>query len=151
ITWRRSPASGSGPTEYFLRRTSPVLPTLTLPLKGGADVAVDRNGNFVVVWVADTPAGFRVFGQRYNADGTTRGPEFSAATSNTGIHTLPSVAMNPKTGEFVVVWEVRAATEDGVGLGVYGQRFGFTTGRQGSEFAIFVPPASERPSLIQYF
>ncbi|HEY4565272.1 MAG TPA: hypothetical protein VIJ36_19990 [Thermoanaerobaculia bacterium] len=149
ITWSRSPASGSGPTEYFLRRTSPVLPTLTLPLKGGADVAVDRNGNFVVVWVASTPAGSRVFGQRYNADGTTRGSEFNAATSTTGDHTSPSVAMNPKTGEFVVVWEVRDA--DGTGLGVYGQRFGLTSGRQGSEFAIFVPPASERPSLIQSF
>jgi len=144
ITW-----SGTG--GYFLRRTSPVLPTLTLPLKAAADVAVDRAGNFVVVWVASTPSGSRVFGQRYNADGTTRGPEFNAATSNTGNHILPSVAMNPKTGEFVVVWEVRAATDDGTGLGVYGQRFGFTTGRQGSEFAIFVPPANQRPDLISPF
>src|SRR3954451_7809554 len=146
ITWSRSSASGE---EHFLRRTSPVLPTLTLPLKGTADVAVDRAGNFVVVWVASTPAGSRVFGQRYNADGTARGPEFDAATSTTGDHTSPSVAMNPKTGEFVVVWEVRDA--DGTGLGVYGQRFGLTSGRQGSEFAIFVPPASERPSQIQSF
>ncbi|HEY2293968.1 MAG TPA: hypothetical protein VGM86_24975 [Thermoanaerobaculia bacterium] len=149
ITWTRS--SASGPAEHFLRRTSPVLPTLTLPLKGAADVAVDRNGNFIVVWVASTPSGSRVFGQRYNADGTTRGPEFNAATSNTGNHISPSVAMNPKTGEFVVVWEVRAATEDGSGLGVYGQRFGFTTGRQGDEFAIFVPPVSQRPDLITPF
>ena len=35
---------------------------------------------------------------------------------------------------------------DGNGLGVYGQRFGFTTGRQGSEFAIYVPAESERPT-----
>jgi hypothetical protein len=149
IAWSRS--SSSGTAEHVLRRTSPVLPTLTLPLKGAADVAVDRNGNFVVVWVASTPAGLRVFGQRYNADGTTRGPEFNAATSNTGNHISPSVAMNPKNGEFVVVWEVREATEDGNGLGVYGQRFGFTSGRQGGEFAIFVPPASQRPNLIQPF
>jgi hypothetical protein len=149
MTWYRSPASGSGPGESFLRRTSPVLPTLTLQLKAPADVAVDRTGNFVIVWVASTPSGSQVFGQRYNADGTTRGPEFNAATSTTGDHTSPSVAMNPKTGEFVVVWEVRAA--DGSGLGVYGQRFGFATGRQGSEFAIFVPPVSERPSSIQLF
>ncbi|HEY3567374.1 MAG TPA: hypothetical protein VGP73_05510 [Thermoanaerobaculia bacterium] len=144
--WSRSSSSG---TEYFLRRTSPVLPTLTLSLKGVSDVAVDRNGNFIVVWVASTPDGTRVFGQRYNADGTTRGPEFNAATSKTGDHKSPSVAMNPKTGEFVVVWEVRDA--DGNGLGVYGQRFGFATGRQGSEFPIFVPPASQRPDLITPF
>jgi hypothetical protein len=148
-TWSRSPASGSGPAESFLRRTSPVLPTLTLTLKAPGNVAVDRAGNFVVVWIAATPSGSRIFGQRYNADGTTRGPEFNAATSNTGNHTSPSVAMNPKSGEFVVVWEVRDA--DGNGLGVYGQRFGFTSGRQGSEFAIFVPPASQRPDLITPF
>jgi hypothetical protein len=147
MTWYRS--SASSPAEYILRRTSPVLSTLTLRLKGGADVAVDRDGNFVAVWNAATPAGFRVFGQRYNSNGTTRGPEFNAATSTTGSHTSPSVAMNPNTGEFVVVWDVRNA--DGDSLGVYGQRFGFTTGRQGSEFPIFVPPVSERPNLIQYF
>jgi hypothetical protein len=145
--WSRSSAPGSA--QYFLRRTSPVLPTLNLTLKGVADVAVDRNGNFIVVWVASTPSGLQVFGQRYNADGTTRGPEFNAATSNTGNHTSPSVAMNPKSGEFVVVWEVRDA--DGNGLGVYGQRFGFTSGRQGGEFPIFVPPASQRPDLITPF
>jgi hypothetical protein len=149
ITWSRSPVSGSGPSESFLRRMSPVLPTLTLPLKAPADVAVDRNGNFVAVWVASTSSGLQVLGQRYNFDGTTRGPEFNAATSTTGDHTSPSVAMNPKTGEFVVVWEVRDV--DGNGLGVYGQRFGFATGRQGSEFAIFVPPASQRPDLITPF
>lgn len=147
ITWSRT--RGSKPTEYILRRTSPVLRTLTLHLKGGASVAVDNDGNFVAIWVGSTPDGTRVFGQRYNSDGTPRGPEFNAATSKTGNHTSPSVAMNPSTGEFVVVWEVRA--EDGTGLGVYGQRFGFTTGRQGSEFPVFVPPASERPDSIQSF
>jgi hypothetical protein len=147
MTWSRG--RGSGPAEFILRRTSPVLRTLTLKLKGAPDIAVDNKGNFVAIWVASTPDGTRVFGQRYNSDGTPRGPEFNAATSKTGNHTSPSVAMNPSTGEFVVVWEVRAA--DGTGLGVYGQRFGFTTGRQGSEFPIFVPPASERPSQIQAF
>lgn len=149
MTWSRSPVSGSGPAESFLRRTSPVLPTLTLTLKAPGNVAVDRAGNFIVVWIAATPSGSRIFGQRYNADGTTRGPEFNAATSNTGNHTSPSVAMNPKSGEFVVVWEVRDA--DGNGLGVYGQRFGFTSGRQGGEFAVFVPPVSQRPDLITPF
>jgi len=147
MTWSRFPASG--PVQHVLRRTSPVLRTLTLRLKGAGDVAVDRNGNFIVVWVAPSPNGFRVFGQRYNSNGTTRGPEFNAATSTTGNHVLPSVAMNSNTGEFVVVWEVR--NEDGEGLGVFGQRFGFFTGRQGSEFPIFVPPASERPNSIQPF
>jgi hypothetical protein len=148
MTWSRSPASG--PVQHVLRRTSPVLRTLTLPLKGAGDVAVDRNGNFIVVWVAPSPNGFRVFGQRYNANGTPRGPELIAATSTAKAnHFFPSVAMNPETGEFVVVWEVRS--EDGTGLGVFGQRFGFLTGRQGREFAVFVPGESERPTALQSF
>ena len=149
MTWSRFSSSEPGPSGYFLRRTSPVLPTLKLRLKGAADIAVDRDGNFVAVWTGPTPAGSRVFGQRYNFNGTTRGPVFNAATSTTGDHTSPSVAMNQNTGEFVVVWEVRNG--DGDGVGVYGQRFGFTTGRQGSEFPIFVPPVSERPSSLRSF
>lgn len=149
MTWSRSPVTGSGSSGYFLRRTSPVARTLTLPLKGAADVAVNVDGNFVVVWTASTPEGTRVFGQRYNYNGTKRGPEFNAATSRTGSHISPSVAMNPGTGEFVVVWEVRDT--DGSGLGVYGQRFGFATGRQGGEFEIFVPAVINRPSQLQSF
>jgi hypothetical protein len=99
MTWSRG--RGSGPAEFILRRTSPVLRTLTLKLKGAPDIAVDNKGNFVAIWVASTPDGTRVFGQRYNSDGTARGPEFNVATSTHGInkvHTAPSVAMNPATG-----------------------------------------------------
>jgi hypothetical protein len=140
FTWVRT--GSIGPSEFFLRRTSPVLGTLTLPLKGLAKVAVDNNGNFVVIWTN----GSKVLGQRYNPDGTKRGPEFNAATSAAGTKTAPSVAMNPKTGEFVVVWEVR----DGEGLptSVRGQRFGFFTGRQGSEFVVYAQPAGETPSFL---
>ena len=149
MTWSRFSSSEPGRSGYFLGRTSPVLPALKLRLQGAADIAVDRDGNFVAIWTGPTPAGSRVFGQRYNFNGTTRGPVFNAATSTTGDHTSPSVAMNQNTGEFVVVWEVRNG--DGTGVGVYGQRFGFTTGRQGSEFPIFVPPVSERPSSLRSF
>jgi len=147
MTWSRS--LPSGPTQYVLRRTSPVLRPLTLRLKGAGDIAVDNDGNFVAVWVAPTPGGSRVFGQRYNPNGTTRGPEFNAATSTTGNHISPSVAMNPNTGEFVVVWEVRS--EDGTGVGIFGQRFGFLTGRQGREFAVFGPGESEHPTALQSY
>jgi len=49
MTWSQFPETGSGSRGTFLRRTSPVQRTLTLPLKGAADVAVDLNGNFVVI------------------------------------------------------------------------------------------------------
>ncbi len=142
FTWSRT---SGGSTSYFLRRTSPVLGTLTLPIKGLAKVAVDNNGNFVVIWAS----GIGLLGQRYNADGTKRGPEFNPATSAAGTKREPSVAMNPNTGEFVVVWEVR----DGEGLpsSVRGQRFGFFTGRQGSEFVVYSQPAGETPFFLARF
>jgi hypothetical protein len=142
FTWSRT--SGDT-TEYFLRRTSPLLGTLTLPIKGLGDVAVDNNGNFVVIWVSGT----RVLGQRYNAAGVKRGSEFNAATSTDGTQTRPSVAMNPISGEFVVVWEVR--DDENLPASVRGQRFGFFTGRQGSEFVVYSQPAGEDPSIISFY
>ncbi|HEX6903652.1 MAG TPA: hypothetical protein VF789_28335 [Thermoanaerobaculia bacterium] len=151
VTWARFPtADPRGVTEFFLRRTSPVLPTLTLRLKGLGDVAVDDAGNFVVVWTTFTRAGTRVFGQRYNADGTARGPEFNVSTSPIGNHVSPSVAMNPSTGEFVVVWEENL-NQGAEGFGVFGQRFGFVTGRQGSELFVFVPSVNARPASGDLF
>ena len=128
-TWNRSS------TEGALRRVSPVLRPRTLHFSHSVDdVAIDRAGNFVVVWTASTPDGRRVFGQRYNSDGSTRGPEFNAATNLTGEQVGARVAMNPQTGEFVVVWASQNA--DLSFRGIFGQRFGFTTGRQGSEFQV---------------
>src|SRR5436305_1605949 len=103
ITWSRSPVSGSGPVESFLRRTSPVLPTLTLSLKAPADVAVDRNGNFVIIWIASTSSGTRIFGQRYNNAGERLGAQLLIAQEYIP-DSHPQVAMSPQ-GDFVVAWD----------------------------------------------
>jgi len=125
----------SNETQGFLRRMSPVLKTLNLhfdhPL---TDVAVDQAGDFVLIWAVATPSGGRVFGQRFNADGSKRGPEFNAATTTDGSQTPRAVAMNQVTGEFVVVWQKSNA--HGSNRRLFGQRFGFATGRQGSEFQV---------------
>lgn len=119
-----------------LRRVSPVLGPLNLRFTHAVgDVDVDRLGNFILVWTAETPAGQRVVGQRFNANGTPRGPEFLASTTLAlGGEILGGVAMNQQTGEFVIVWVSRNA--DGTIRGIFGQRFGFLTGRQGSEFQV---------------
>ncbi|HEY9422678.1 MAG TPA: hypothetical protein VIW92_14775, partial [Thermoanaerobaculia bacterium] len=149
-TWsRRFTDPPSGRTDFFLRRTSPVLPTLTLLIKGDSEVAVDNAGNFVVVWPTSTIQGNRVHGQRYNRDGTKRGREFDVAPSATGSHFSPSIAMNPNTGEFVVVWEVW--DDEFRPVSVRGQRFGFFSGRQGSEIEIYTQPVGEVPSVLAFF
>jgi hypothetical protein len=100
----------------------------------------------VIVWTVSTPDGSRVFGQRYNRDGTTRGPEFNAATNLMGGQAVAGVAMNQQTGEFVVVWISRNA--DFSVRGIFGQRFGFTTGRQGSEFQVNTTEIGEAFQLV---
>ena len=146
MTWGRQPAGGA--SAGFVRRTSPVLPTLTLTFPTIGDVAIDRDGNFVVLWLVSTSGGSRVVGQRYNFNGTARGPRFDVSAA-AGAQVRPKVAMNQNTGDFVAVWELRAA--DGTGMGVYGRRFGFRTGPRGSEFPIYVPAEAERPNSIQSF
>jgi len=144
IVWSRvRPDAG---TDMVVRKAGPGLAPVEVVANGpaayyryAASVAIDQNGDFVAVWSADTPAGVRVFGQRFNPDGSKRGPEFNAATDLTGSQGSPSVAMNPKTGEFVVVWTVSRKPNPS-GRGIFGQRFGFLTGRQGKEFQVHTLP-----------
>jgi hypothetical protein len=147
VSWTRNRRGGGG-RDVVVRTAGPGGKTRTLVAngpaalpRGGGKVAIDRAGNFVVVWPAETPAGTRVFGQRFNADGTKRGPEFNVSTFP-GDQGVSSVAMNPLTGEFVVVW--LNYTEDGIPEGIFGQRFGFFTGRQGGVFQVSITPLQQQ-------
>ncbi len=62
---------------------------------GGRSVAIDKNGNFAVVW---TEEGVGIKVQAYFADGALRGAE-----TNIGNYETPSIAMT-ETGEFVVAY-----------------------------------------------
>ncbi|HEV8581853.1 MAG TPA: hypothetical protein VGX68_22515 [Thermoanaerobaculia bacterium] len=145
VTWNRLLTGGA--SRGVLRRVSPVLPALSLvfdhPL---LDVALDEAGNFVVIWVATVPPGGRLLGQRYNANGTRRGPEFEITDFKTGIPGAPQVAMNPRTGEFVVIW--LQGDPDGSNRRLLAHRFGFTTGRKGSEFLVSDQTFSSEEKVI---
>ena len=132
VVWDEYEVSSGAVTRGALRRMSPVLAPLNLRFSHGAQaVDVDRLGNFILVWTA----GGRVVGQRFNSNGTRRGPELMASTTvSPGGEALGGVAMNQQTGEFVIVWISRNA--DGSIRGIFGQRFGFLTGRQGGELQV---------------
>ncbi len=68
-------------------------------------VAVDANGNYVVVWTSPTQdqSGDGIYARRYNAAGVAIGNEFLINQTTTGGQSLPSIAMNA-SGRFVVVW-----------------------------------------------
>jgi len=72
-------------------------------------VAVDDDGNFVVVWVqytgdpAEDGGDSDIMAQLFNADGTPVGAAFLVNTTTADLQTQPVVAMN-SSGEFVVSW-----------------------------------------------
>ena len=87
------------------------------------EVAVDADGDSVVVWHSDGSAGtdtdsVSIQGQRYASNGTPLGTEFQVNTYTLRIQSFPHVAMDPGGG-FVVVWE----NVDAGYIGVQGRRY----------------------------
>ncbi|WP_394689336.1 calcium-binding protein [Hoeflea sp.] len=73
-----------------------------------ADIAFLTNGDLVVTWQSDESSALTfqdVRGQRFNADGTVDGAEFSIQSQAADYESNPSVAALPANGEFVVVYE----------------------------------------------
>jgi hypothetical protein len=102
-------------------------------------VAVDNEGNFVVVW---QDGGFwggqdgslrGIYAQRYSAAGTPQGTEFRVNTRTGADQDNPSIAVSDD-GDFVVVW--RSNYQDGSGSGIYAQRYSSTGVPQGGEFRV---------------
>ena len=98
-------------------------------------VAGLTGGGFVVTWASanqDT-SGFGVYGQRFDAAAARVASEFRVNTFKTGDQREPSVA-GLTVGGFVVTWA--SANQDTSGFGVYGQRYGVSGARSGTEFRV---------------
>jgi hypothetical protein len=70
------------------------------------DVAMEADGDFVVVWQSDghDGDGLGVYGQRYSSAGVKQGGEFQVNVTTTGDQSQPSVAVDAE-GNFVVAWQ----------------------------------------------
>jgi Secretion system C-terminal sorting domain len=70
-----------------------------------SSVAMDSDGDFVVVWESYGQDGSNrgIYGQRYNASGVAQGSEFQVNTYTTSSQVNTSVAMD-RDGDFVVTW-----------------------------------------------
>lgn len=80
--------------------------TYTTYTQDEPEVAMDSQGNFVVVWSGggtDTSSS-GISGQRFDSDGNPVGGQFQVNTYTTDSQDRPAVAMDP-LGNFVVVWE----------------------------------------------
>ena len=85
-------------------------------------VAMDVNGNFMVVWASqgqDAAGTWGIYKQEYNADGTANGGEVRVNSTTGGDQLNPAVAMNA-VGQAVVAW---AGNGTGDGSGVFFQRY----------------------------
>lgn len=111
--------------------------TYTTDQQNVAAIAMDADGDFVVVWESLTQEGggfFRgIYAQRYNAAGTRQGSEFRVNTYTTNNQSTAAVAMDAD-GDFVVTWI--SALQDGSNDGVYAQRFSAAGVSQGIEFRV---------------
>jgi hypothetical protein len=97
-------------------------------------VAMDADGDFVVVWTGTGPGDAEgIFAQAYDAAGNARGGEFRVNTTTAGSQRDPAVALDAD-GDFVVVWT--SVGQDGDGGGIYGRRYSAELTARGGEFRI---------------
>jgi hypothetical protein len=106
----------------------------------GAAVAIDEDGDFVVVWSRYLPSSDGtsdgVFGRRFGADGTPLGAEFMISTSSDTLEQFdPSVASNA-AGAFVVTWRT---DESDTGDFIYAARFASDGTSQGAPIVVNTP------------
>ena len=91
-------------------------------------VAVDSDGDFVVVWdsrgsVGSDSDGTSIQAERYDASGNTVGAEFQVNTYTTSDQSLPSVSVD-SDGDFVVsLLNTSDAADDNTGGYLQGQRY----------------------------
>jgi hypothetical protein len=110
------------------------------------DVVVISSGRLVVVWSGADGSEYGVFGQRYNASGTTLGVEFRVNAVTTGNQSFPAIASDA-IGQFVVVWQgydLGLATPD-----VMAQRYSSAGTALGAPFRVntYTTGAQTRPAI----
>ncbi|HEY9844151.1 MAG TPA: fibronectin type III domain-containing protein, partial [Candidatus Obscuribacterales bacterium] len=131
-------ASGLASTGEF------VVNSLTTSSQFQPAVAMDADGDFVVVWSNNfNRSDFDIFGQRYFSNGSRDGAEFRVNTYTEARQEEPAVAMDAD-GAFVVTWKSRF--QDGDGHGVYARRYAAGSTSGGEEIQVNVSTTSSQTS-----
>jgi hypothetical protein len=156
IVWHVWQPDGEYPGTLFARRfdssgTAQSLEfrvnTFTPDRQRNARVAMDDDGDFVVVWSSyDQAPATRVFGRRFDSTGTHQAAEFQIDDS-TFTQTFPTVAIRPG-GDFLVAWDRFSSSSAG---GVFGRRFDSAGAPLGNEFLIDTSTATPgRPAIAMH-
>ena len=109
--------------------------TYTTDRQDNSSVAMDADGDFVVVWMSSKQDGNfdGIYAQIYNNTGAAVGAEFRVNTRTTSSQRSPAVAMDGD-GDFVITWEDYG--QDGSGFGIFAQRYTNTGTPVGAEFQV---------------
>ncbi len=115
--------------------------TYTSGRQRNPSVALNADGDFVVVWDSEGSAGTdssyaSIQGQRYAADGSAVGGQFQVNTYTSGSQGRPRVAVD-SDGDFVVVWESSGSPgKDSSFTSVQGQRYASDGSAVGGQFQV---------------
>lgn len=99
-------------------------------------IAVDGDGDFVVVWETEGEgaAGVNdIFARRYNSSGVAQGVPFRVNSYTTNNQHRPAIASDAD-GDFIVAWESQG--QDGSLDGIYSRRFDAAGNALGTEFRV---------------
>lgn len=121
--------------------------SVTIDAKAGAESRVNtntigsqqlpaiarRSAGYLVAWSSNLQdgSGYGVYAQRYNSVGTKLGVEFLVNSFTASTQTQPAVT-TLSDGGFAIVWQ--SSTQDGSGIGVFGQRYNSSGVKVGVEF-----------------
>lgn len=143
VVWQSLDQDGSGWGGFgqFFDRTGGrrgsefQVNTFTISTQAPTSVALEPNGEAVIVWTSfgqdGSPSG--VFGRLFDDRGTPRGPEFQVDTHTISYQEAPSVATDAD-GNFVVAWQ--SWDQDGSYWGIFGRKFDHTGAAMGPEIPI---------------
>jgi Ca2+-binding RTX toxin-like protein len=140
VVWQAWSSDGSFTSGTYCRQFDPAGnpkgdPILVSQQGDRPDVAIDGDGDFVVVWEEwwnRDGSGLAVVARLYDGQGNPKGPDFQVNTYKADDQFNPAVAMDG-AGNFVIVWA--SAIQQGTG-GVYAQRYDAIGRPQGTEFRI---------------
>lgn len=146
IAWQGPGAlvEGEASIEVFSRRYSSLGVPLADEVQVNAvvdkdqvlpDVAMDANGNTIVVWQVEGQqgSGSDIYGRRISSAGVPVGDDFIVNTTTSRPQRTPSVAIDG-AGNSIVTWQ--SQYQDGYSWGIYGRAYDASGATLQSEFEI---------------
>jgi hypothetical protein len=110
-------------------------------------VAMDRAGDFVIVWSSQSQPGasWEVFGQRFDSKGNAMGSEFQVSTNTKSDQKDANIAMDG-AGDFVVTWA--GYNPDATSQGIFARLYNATGAALGTPFQVNTTPGYQEGATV---